>query len=405
LGIPPLTQREARQFLLLKHGLLGKRRFIGKSGALAYIRQTGGIQYDPLDVCGKTAELVLQSRVSRFTKKTLTDLLYKDRRLFDYPDKCLCILPTEDWPYFARYRKEARANEDKYPEIKKLLRSAREIIRETGPVSADDLKFEGPGDWFSAIHWSAGGNPSRAALEQLYTTGELVIHHKKGARKFYDLSERHIPVSLLAAPEPLPDELAHQKWRVLRRIGAAGMMWNRPGDIWLGIGGLTAETRAKIFNELQTEGKITEISAEGIKFPLYIRTEDMPLLETVTAGDMGSASEKRCELIAPLDCLLWDRKLIKTLFNFHYAWEIYTPAHKRKYGHYTLPLLYGEAFIGRVAATADHKAETLSVQNIWYEDGVKPDKKTHNAIHKCLQRFAQFNDCRTLIAAPQLVNP
>ena len=30
------------------------------------------------------------------------------------------------------------------------------------------------------------------------------------------------------------------------------------------------------------------------------------------------------ELIAPLDCLMWDRRLIEALFGFAYKWEIYT---------------------------------------------------------------------------------
>ena len=55
-----ITKEQARRFILLKQGLLGKKRFASKEGALEYIRQAGCIQYDPIDVCGKNAELVLQ---------------------------------------------------------------------------------------------------------------------------------------------------------------------------------------------------------------------------------------------------------------------------------------------------------------------------------------------------------
>lgn len=57
-----LSKSQARRFLLLKHGLLGPYRFRGESGALEYVRQAGCIQFDPVDVCGKNAELVLQAR-------------------------------------------------------------------------------------------------------------------------------------------------------------------------------------------------------------------------------------------------------------------------------------------------------------------------------------------------------
>jgi uncharacterized protein YcaQ len=82
-----LTNRQARQFMLLKHGLLGEYRFIEKQGVLDFVRQAGCIQFDPVDSCGKNAELTLQSRVKGFTKNTLYELLYNDRKLVDYPDK------------------------------------------------------------------------------------------------------------------------------------------------------------------------------------------------------------------------------------------------------------------------------------------------------------------------------
>lgn len=112
-----LTNRQARQFLLLKQGLLGEHIFIGKQGAFDFVRQAGCIQFDPVDACGRNAELTLQSRVKGFTKKTLYELLYEDRLLVDYPDKNLSILPTEDWPYFERYRRAARNHAVKFPEL------------------------------------------------------------------------------------------------------------------------------------------------------------------------------------------------------------------------------------------------------------------------------------------------
>ena len=102
-----VTRTQARQFILLKQGLLGEHRFAGKDGAYAYVRQAGCIQYDPVDVCGRNAELTLQSRVKGFRKEMLDDLLYRDRLLFDYPDKEISIIPTEDWPYFSGYRQRS----------------------------------------------------------------------------------------------------------------------------------------------------------------------------------------------------------------------------------------------------------------------------------------------------------
>ena len=60
-----VAQDQARRFILLKQGLLGGYRFAGKAGAYQYVRQAGCIQYDPVDACGRNAELTLQSRVSK----------------------------------------------------------------------------------------------------------------------------------------------------------------------------------------------------------------------------------------------------------------------------------------------------------------------------------------------------
>ena len=112
-----MTREQARRFILSKQGLLGKYRFAGKSGAYQYIRQAGCIQYDPVDVCGKNAELTLQSRVRGFTRKMLADLLYNDRLLVDYTDKELSIWPREDWPFFSTYRNRSKKHGAGFPGI------------------------------------------------------------------------------------------------------------------------------------------------------------------------------------------------------------------------------------------------------------------------------------------------
>ncbi|MEC0176941.1 crosslink repair DNA glycosylase YcaQ family protein [Paenibacillus favisporus] len=388
-----LTNRQARQFLLLKHGLLGEYQFAGKEGVLDFVRQVGCIQYDPIDVCGKNAELVLQSRIKGFTKNMLDELLYKDRFLIDYPDKNLAIIPLEDWPYFERYRQAARQHAKRYPGMEELTEQVRVHIHNHGALSSDDLQLNGNFSWQSAIHWSGGNNTSRSVLEQMYSTGELIIHHKKGTRKYYDIAEKYIPPNLLNASEPLKAELDHHKWRVLRRIGAVGLLWNRASDAWLNIWGLKAEQRNEVFRQLLDEARIVAIAVEQLKDTLYCRAEDLPLIEAVL---QNPEPKFRCELIAPLDNLIWDRKLISELFGFDYTWEIYTPAIKRKFGYYVLPLLYGESLIGRAEVIAERKTGTLVVKNIWYENGIQPTKQLRTAMNHCFQHFALFNGCGTI---------
>lgn len=147
-----LSNRQARQFMLHRQGLLGEYKFVGKQGALDFVRQAGCIQFDPVDACGKNAELTLQSRIKGFTKQTLYELLYSDRKLVDYPDKNLSIIPTEDWPYFERYRKASREGGLRFEGLAELEDEAKAYIKAHGPVSSDDLPISGSVHWHSSIH-------------------------------------------------------------------------------------------------------------------------------------------------------------------------------------------------------------------------------------------------------------
>ena len=389
-----ITPDQARQFILLKQGLLGRHRFAGKDGAYQYVRQAGCIQYDPVDVCGRNAELTLQSRVKGFTKRMLDDLLYRDRLLVDYADKELSIWPSEDWPYFASYRERSMTLGKTFSGIPELEEEAIRHIRANGPVSSDSLPLEGTVFWHSSMHWSGHWHKespaARSVLEQLYTDGVLLIHHKSGTRKFYDLADKYLPADLLSAPDPCPDESARLDWRVLRRIGAVGLLWNRRSDAWLGIS-MAAEERDAAFTSLEKAGRITPVRVEGLRFPLYVLNTDLPLLESVRSGQADCKA--RLEFLAPLDPMLWDRKLIEALFGFQYSWEIYTPASKRKYGYYVLPVLYGDRLVGRIEPKTDRKANSLTVQNIWFEPGVRQTKTLSGMIDKAVCRLARFNGC------------
>jgi uncharacterized protein YcaQ len=231
-----ISKSQARQFILIKQGLLGDYKFQGKEGVLEFVKQAGCIQYDPIDVCGKNAELVLQSRVKGFTKQMLYDLLYHERRLIDYYDKNLSIIEVNDWKYFERIREAYRQSGRGREEVNDIAEKIKGIIAEKGLVCSKDLDFNEKVDWY----WS-NTKLSRAALETLYFRGDLIIHHKKGTIKYYALTADYLPSEIITSKEPFEDELEHMKWRVLRRISAVGLLWNKPSDALLFIWNMKAE--------------------------------------------------------------------------------------------------------------------------------------------------------------------
>jgi uncharacterized protein YcaQ len=381
-----LTKKQARQFLLMKQGLIGDYKFIGKEGILEFVRQAGCVQYDPIDVCGKNAELVLQARVKGFTKKMLFELLYHDRLLVDYFDKNLAIIDVKDWPYLERFREENRQGGRGREEVDKIQEEIKAIIAEKGSVCSKDLDFHEKVDWY----WSST-KLSRAALETLYFRGDLVIHHKKGTIKYYALAQDYIPKELLEAPDPYPEEMDNLKWRVLRRISAVGLLWNKPSDAWIAIWNMKAQERNEVFNALLKENRIREVNVEGCKDKFYCLSEDVTIIDEVLSEPK---LKSRTELIAALDSMMWDRKIIKELFDYEYKWEIYTPEEQRKYGYYVLPILMGEQLIGRTEVIADSKKKILVVKNIWFEKNIKPTKKILADLDRCYQRFMKFHELK-----------
>jgi uncharacterized protein YcaQ len=378
-----ITKEQARRFMLLKQGLLGEKKFMKKQGAYDYIRQAGCIQYDPIDVCGKNAELVLQSRVKDFKKTDLDELLYKDRILVDYYDKVMSIFPMEDWPSFHRLREDRKQNGRSKEKVDLYKNEITNLIKINGPICSRDLDNKEKVDWY----WT-DTSLGRATLETMYFDGDLVVHHRKNTMKYYDLSERHIPLDLLNAPDPFETELAFIKWRLLRRIASVGLLWNKPSDALIYMQ-LDTVTRTLAFHQLHQEGHLSTLHIEGRKEPFYYLTSDQSLLDTALSD---ATFKPRVEFLAPLDNMLWDRKLISFIFDFDYTWEIYTPESKRKYGYYVLPILYNENLIGRIEMVNDKKTKTLIVRNLWLEEGIKETKQLTGQIEKALIRFTEFTN-------------
>lgn len=378
-----ITKQQSRQFLVQYHGLSSKHMFVDKDGILAFIRKVGCIQFDPLNIVGHNHELVLQSRIKGFKPGMLQELLYEDRKLIDGWDKNMSIYCTEDWPYFKRLREaeKQRLGHGSRP-INKVLPQIRKEIESRGPLSSGDLEYNETVDW----SW-APTSISRAALESMYFWGELIIHHKAYTRRIYDFASRNLPSELLFAPDPNTTGREYFSWYVLRRIGGIGMLWNKAGDAWLGIDGLKSKERNEAFASLIDREAILEIQVEGVKQPLYIRAEDRQLLDDVICG---RTSGTKAFVIAPLDNFIWERKLIKELFDFEYTWEVYKPAAERSYGYYVLPVLYGDRFVARFEPGWDKNSKTLIIRNWWWEPGVRQGERLKKELTKCFKDFAGY---------------
>ena len=379
-----ITRRQAGRFLLIRQGLSGEWRFEGKEGIMDWMRSVRCLQFDPLNVVGYNPHLVLQARIKGFRSEMLDELLYRERLLFDGWDKNMSILLTEDWPCFARRRSGVLDGRMMNPKLRELIPQVLRRLEERGPLSSADLEFHEKIDW----PWGPA-RLSRAVLESLFFAGEVIVRHKEGTRKYYDLTRRHLPAEVLEASDPNPSEDDYHDWLVLRRIGAIGMLWNKSGDAWLGIGGMKTAQRTAAFERLLRKGLIHQVIVEGMeKDPLYVKAEDIPLLDEVIRGE--DHGPDRASILAPLDNVLWDRRLILELFGFDYRWEVYKPAVERKYGYYVLPVTCGDRFIGRIEPVLDRASRTLVIRGWWPEPGVEPSEDLKAGLADCIRRFTAF---------------
>ncbi len=183
----------------------------------------------------------------------------------------------------------------------------------------------------------------------------------------------------------------------MRRIGAVGVLWNKASDAWLGMEDFRSPIRNQVFQELEAAEEIYPLEVDGLSDRLYCLAEDRPLLRLAGAEHKW---RERTEFLAPLDCFLWDRRLIKALFGFDYKWEIYTPAAQRKFGPYTLPILSGEKLVGRIQMNCDSRSSTLYIERVWLEPGIRKTKKLIGKIEQAWKRLARLHQCSEIVVSP-----
>lgn len=390
--MPTLSLKQARRFLLLHHGLMPVNALAPKqAGVREYFQRVRFVQFDPLAPVAYNHDLVLHARVKGYHPSHLQALMYQKREVLDQWDKCQGMVLAQDYPCFARHRLQAEGERPWRESIEPVLPQIYQQVELRGALCSADLP-----EYSQKVRWPWGSAPiARAALETLYERGQMVIHHKQGVRRYYDLATRHLDEGLLSAPDPNPTQQEHDDWFLLRRIAGVGMLADAASDAFLGAQ-FPAQRRKQAFSRLLEKGSITPVQLEDGGAPLYLRTQDAHLLDLVDANPASHFA-----FLAPLDSLLWDRKLIHRLFGFRYVWEVYKPQHQREYGYYVLPVLYRDQLIARVEPAADRKNNTLVIKNWWWQPGATMKPAHQKPLQQALQRLAALAGVEEVVYADE----
>lgn len=372
----------ARALHLAAQGLAtARRRRASKDDVLAAIRRMRMLQIDTISVVARSPYLVLWSRLGDYDPAWLDELL-AEGQLFEYWAHEACFLPIEDyglyrhrmldpeamgWKYSARWMRE-RADE-----VARLV----EHIRAGGPVRAADFARQDgkSGGWWE---WK----PEKRSLEVLFTAGALMIARRHNFQRVYDLAERVHPTwhdDRMPALDTVRREFA---LRAVHALGLARAAW---------IPDYHRTRRPHVDPaRLAHEGLLVAARVEGWRDPVYIHPEHLALARQAADGALAASLTT---LLSPFDPVVWDRRRALELFGFDYRLECYTPAPKRRYGYFTLPILRRGALVGRIDAKAHRKQGVFELRSVALEPGVRPSASLARDVAGAVARCAGWHGC------------
>jgi uncharacterized protein YcaQ len=159
---------------------------------------------------------------------------------------------------------------------------------------------------------------------------------------------------------------------------------------------VTREAAKKLVGRLVEQGVVSRVRVEGSKDEHLFLNSEQPHLSELEAGripiawsPLGPSTEEEVTFLAPLE-IVSARGRAKKVFDFEYLWEVYKPVHQRRWGYYTLPILYGDDLVARLDPKLDRKTNTLHILGFWLEDDAPKNESFANALANGLKRFADM---------------
>lgn len=372
-----ISPDEARYLALINQGLDNYRQHKTKKDLLNIITKLGYVQIDTISIIERAHKHILWTRFPGYRNDMLDELIDKDKKVFEFWDHAAAYLPMKFYR-FSLPRKKMYAEKYKTWEKKnkKLLKYILERISAEGPLQSRD--FDDPkkrGLWWD---WK----PAKEGLEFLFHTGRLIARARKNFQKVYDLPERFLTAAV-NTEMPSYEELA--EYLIMKSITS---------------GGITAEnefTYLRYHNRNITKKVLNELTENNKIFPVKISNDEKTIYYSTTKilNKLNNAFKFSNDvyILSPFDNLVIQRGRLKKIFGYDYVIECYLPAHKRKFGYFCLPVLYGDKIAGKIDARADRKTGELTVINEFWETGVKTNKDFRNIYLNKLNELALFAGC------------
>jgi uncharacterized protein len=411
-GVEFALSRDEARWIAVTANRLDRRPFRRQATAadvLEMIRYLRIVQLDTISVISRSHETVLWSRLGRYDPAIWPTLYESENALTEYFAHVAAIIPREDLRLMRQvmehFRRPAsptgipRWHAD--PANRAVMDDVLSHIAAEGPAAS--WHFERPDDGRVAEQWEwYGVKPERQALEMLWLRGETALRQRdKGFRRVFDLIDRVMP--RFWDEEPIPrDEVERTFIRTAMRVlGVATAKW--VADYYRsGTPHVPALRTRAILSELEERGELLRVTVPGIAEPVWLDTQYVELVEDLRRGRRRPTLTT---FLSPFDNLVWNRDRDEKLFDFEYRIECYTPAPKRRYGYYTLPILYRGRIVGRLDPSYDRRKRFLTIKSLHLEPGVRPSQALVSAIAWAIEdllRFlgGQLGDWRLLVSDP-----
>jgi len=381
----------ARRFILGKQGLWPGRRWRGVKGAEKAMRAMEYLQLDPLQIIARSHDIKLHSRVLDYRPGLWERAAYQQRKFFDWGG-WLAVRQMDELPFWRVVMRRERENDSRIRSLAREHAAAivemRAILRERGTVSNRDFEMAAR----TRTQSYRGRKDSALALYYLWRIGEVMTHHRENFERVYALTEAVAPAHLVGES----DEEEADRFLIKKEISFAGLSRvKRVQDSF--HRGVPFDRTKQISEAMLADGEIIEVQVEGWKGIYYALGSDTKLLRDLSAGRVPKAwtpvettTTEEVVFLAPLDPVS-ARGRAKVLFGFDYVWEVYKPQHQRKFGYYTLPILWGDRLVGRFDSKLDRTTNTFVILGLWLEDkALGKDQAFAEALAFGFARFVTF---------------
>lgn len=373
-----LSIQQARKLVLLSQKVPPTRSLDSATTATqSAIEHLGYVQIDAISVIRRAHHHTLWDRNPRY-KSSQLDQLIADKQVFEYWSHAAAYMPMRDYR-FSLPRKLALssgAQDHWYDRDDRMIELVLERIAAEGPLMAKDFEHSGKriGEWKT--------KPAKRALEYLFMQGDLMVPSREKFHKVYDLTERVLPEGVNTSP-PTPEEYA--RFLITRYLRANGL--GQPAEIAYSVKGMKPLVSATL-KEMASTGELLEVSTAGQLY--YALPDSLKLLSKPLA-------RSKLKILSPFDNLVILRKRMKALFEFDYLIECYVPEAKRRYGYYSLPILWSGKLIARMDCKAARCESLLNIHHLILEPGVTEIDAFLLALCKELEAFMLFNHCTKIL--------